>query len=95
MVTLDYLKQLTIIADWCYDGEDDDLNTEFFTLGEEFEDERILKYINPNEVDLEDEIGIDDFQDNVQDLLQSEWGENTEIKTLCVKDNTNKTLIEY
>jgi len=94
MVTIDYLKQLTIVADWCYEG-DDDLNTEFFTLGEEFDEERILEYFNPEEVDLGDEIGLDDFQCRLQDLLQSEWGENTEIKTLCVKDNTDKVLIEY
>lgn len=95
MVTIDYLKQLNIVADWCYEGGDDDLNTDFFTLGEVFDEQRILEYLNPEEVDLEDEFGLDDFQCRLQDLLQSEWGENTEIKTLCVKDNTNKVLIEY
>ena len=95
MVTIDYLKQLKIVADWCYESDEDDLNTEFFTLGEEFDEERILEFIDPEEVDLEDEFGLDEFQGCLQDLLQSEWGENTEIKTLCVKDNTDKVLIEY
>lgn len=95
MVSLDYLKELTIIADWCYDGDADEINNEYFTLGEEFDDDRIMEYINPEEVELEDEFGLDDFQCNLQDLLQSEWGENAEIQSLCVKDTDGKTLIEY
>lgn len=45
--------------------------------------------------EYEDAFWFDDFQCNLQDLLQSEWGENAEIQSLCVKDTDGKTLIEY
>lgn len=75
-MTLEYVKNLEVTFDWHYDGEEDEINTDFIKIGETFSDEQIKEYID---IDNDD---MDDLHDNLIDLIVSEYGDNTIIETL-------------